>query len=123
MLQQVPSPANHVNSEKQGRFVVVLLATQENKVLFSFRAFKPCSGAHIPSVTRNAFNRSSEDWWHKTIRRVSKEQKKRVNSLIMLGAWVIWKHSNVCVFEGASPSVNLILRELNDDQLTTAVGV
>ena len=35
--------------------------------------------------------------------------------MIMLGAWVIWKHRNACVFEGASPSVNSILRELNDE--------
>ena len=35
--------------------------------------------------------------------------------VIMLGAWVIWKHRNVCVFDGASPSVNSILRELNDE--------
>ena len=27
--------------------------------------------------------------------------------MIMLGAWVIWKHRNACVFEGASPSVQL----------------
>jgi hypothetical protein len=33
----------------------------------------------------------------------------------MLGAWVIWKHRNACVFEGASPSVNSILHELNDE--------
>ena len=58
---------------------------------------------------------SFADWWHKTIRRVSKEHKKGVNSLIMLGAWVIWKHRNACVFEGASSSVNSILRELNDE--------
>ena len=38
-----------------------------------------------------------------------------MNSLIMLGACVIWKHRNVCVFDGASPSVNSILRELNDE--------
>ena len=38
-----------------------------------------------------------------------------MNALIILGAWIIWKHRNACVFEGASPSVNMILCELKDE--------
>ena len=38
-----------------------------------------------------------------------------MNTLIILGAWVIWKRRNVCVFEGASPSVNMILCKLKDE--------
>jgi hypothetical protein len=36
-------------------------------------------------------------------------------SFNIFGAWIIWKHSNACVFEGASPSVNMILGELKDE--------
>ena len=31
--------------------------------------------------------------------RVSKEHRKGVNTLIILGAWIIWKHRNACVFQ------------------------
>ena len=37
-----------------------------------------------------------------------------MTTLIILGAWIIWKHRNACVFEGASPSVNTIWSELKD---------
>jgi hypothetical protein len=49
------------------------------------------------------------------MRRVKKEHKKGVNTLIILGAWIIWKHRNACVFEGVSPSINKILCELKDE--------
>ncbi|GJN12152.1 hypothetical protein PR202_ga30407 [Eleusine coracana subsp. coracana] len=49
------------------------------------------------------------------MKKVPKQQKKGANSLIILGAWSIWKHRNACVFHGASPSVNRILSELKDE--------
>ncbi|GJN10169.1 hypothetical protein PR202_ga28239 [Eleusine coracana subsp. coracana] len=50
------------------------------------------------------------------MKKVKKEDRKGVNSLIILGAWIIWKHRNACVFEGAAPSVHTILREVKDEQ-------
>ena len=35
--------------------------------------------------------------------------RKGLNSLIILVAWEIWKHRNVCVFEGAFPNVQDVL--------------
>ena len=35
--------------------------------------------------------------------------RKGLNSLIILVAWEIWKHRNVCVFEGTSPNVQEVL--------------
>ena len=32
---------------------------------------------------------SFADWWRKTLRRVKKDHKKGVNTLIILGAWTI----------------------------------
>jgi hypothetical protein len=31
------------------------------------------------------------DWWRQAIREVRRECKKEVNSLISVGAWLIWK--------------------------------
>ena len=60
--------------------------------------------------------RSFAEWWHKVNKKVKKENKKGVNSLIILGAWMIWKHRNACVFEGVTPSINFITRDLKDEQ-------
>jgi hypothetical protein len=37
------------------------------------------------------------NWWAKAVRKVKKECKKEINSLIILTAWIIWKHHNACV--------------------------
>ena len=47
--------------------------------------------------------------WRKAAKRVPKEKKKGFNTLIILGAWLLWKYRNACVFEGASPSMNDLL--------------
>jgi len=59
--------------------------------------------------------RSFAEWWRKVLKKVKKEYKKGVNSLIILGAWMIWKHRNACVFEGMAPSVDSIMRDLKDE--------
>ena len=63
----------------------------------------------------NQSERNFADWWRKVPKKVKKEFKKGVNSLIILGAWLIWKHRNACVFEGVTPSVISIMRDLRDE--------
>jgi hypothetical protein len=46
-----------------------------------------------------------------SVRTVLKEHRKGLNSIIVLVAWVIWKHRNACVFEGRRPSVLAVLQE------------
>ena len=41
-----------------------------------------------------------------------KEVKQGLNSLITLGAWMLWKHRNDCVFNGANPNLQLVIRSL-----------
>ena len=64
----------------------------------------------VPQQNEHSF----ADWWAKCIRRV-KEYKKGVNSLTILTSWLIWKHRNSCVFDGATPSVNEVLRQFRDE--------
>jgi hypothetical protein len=54
-------------------------------------------------------------WWRKVSRKISKEKRKGLNSLIILGAWSIWKHRNDCIFMAESPSVSLILSNFRDE--------
>ncbi|GJM99763.1 hypothetical protein PR202_ga16893 [Eleusine coracana subsp. coracana] len=49
------------------------------------------------------------------MKKVKKEYKRGVNSLIILGAWVIWKHNNACVFDGAAPSAIMLMREFKHE--------
>ena len=77
-----------------------------------FNLFAPLNlSRSVPRQHESSFT----EWWCRTIKRVKKEDRKGVNSLIILGTWMIWKHRNACVFEGASPSVNSILSLLKDE--------
>jgi hypothetical protein len=66
----------------------------------------------LVSAAPKSNERNFANWWRKAMKKVQKEKKKGVNSLIILGAWVIWKHRNDCVFNGASPSVSSIMRDI-----------
>ena len=55
------------------------------------------------------------EWWRNVMKKVKKEYKKGVNSLIILGAWMLWKHMNAYVFEGMARSVASIMREIKDE--------
>jgi len=47
---------------------------------------------------------------------VSDLVKKGINSLIILGAWILWTHLNRCVFDGAAPNVTGALAVAEDDR-------
>jgi hypothetical protein len=53
--------------------------------------------------------------------------KKGLNSLIILGAWMVWKHRNRVVFDGATPDFTLLLRSAEEErhkwQLAGAKGL
>jgi hypothetical protein len=44
-----------------------------------------------------------DDW--RTINSVGKELQKGLNSFIVLGARIIWRHRNDCVFNGKPPNL------------------
>jgi hypothetical protein len=54
-------------------------------------------------------DQSFDNWWRKVDGAVSGDYNLGLNSLVILGAWSIWRHRNDCVFNGASPNVNLAL--------------
>ena len=53
------------------------------------------------------------DWWRLAHRRMAKQHKKGLNSLIMLGAWLIWKHRNSCVFDHGRPNVQDVVQTIS----------
>lgn len=54
-------------------------------------------------------------WWCKSIKGLPKDPKRGLNSLIFLVAWELWKHRNFCVFEGGSPSIQLVLQKVKEE--------
>ena len=40
---------------------------------------------------------------------VDGDRRKGLNTLITLGAWIIWRHRNDCVFNGATPRLDTVL--------------
>ncbi|XP_073361050.1 uncharacterized protein [Aegilops tauschii subsp. strangulata] len=49
-------------------------------------------------------------WW--TSLNIEKTKRKETWTVITLVAWTLWKHRNDIVFNGASPSVSTILRQI-----------
>jgi hypothetical protein len=59
--------------------------------------------AHTPDQSVNSF----ADWWRKACKRLPKTMKKGLNSLIILGSWLLWKLRNSIVFDGAHLALTL----------------
>jgi hypothetical protein len=43
------------------------------------------------------------EWWRKALVKIHKRKRKGFNSIVILGAWSLWKHRNRCIFDGARP--------------------
>jgi hypothetical protein len=43
-------------------------------------------------------------------------RKKGLNSMIVLGAWILWKHRNSCVFDGDAPSMVTALSQAHEER-------
>lgn len=61
-------------------------------------------------------SRSFLEWWEEASEAVNGLTKKGLDFLIILGAWLIWKHRNMCVFDNWSPSLALILRQVDKER-------
>jgi hypothetical protein len=51
-----------------------------------------------------------------------KRKKGSIYSIVILGAWILWKHRNFYVFQGARPYMN-IMSEYQDEHLWYMAGV
>lgn len=58
---------------------------------------------------------SFESWWRRSSSRVADPLKKCFNSLLISGAWIIWKHRNRCVFDGCSPNLDVALQAAREE--------
>ena len=62
----------------------------------------------VASLAPQPSDQSFDEWWRKVDNSASGDLRKGLNSLVILGAWSIWRHRNDCVFNGATPNVIMI---------------
>jgi hypothetical protein len=55
------------------------------------------------------------EWWERGSAGISGMVQNGLDSLIILGAWMIWKHRNRSFFDGESPNLSLLL-EFTDEE-------
>lgn len=67
------------------------------------------SAAPQPSDT------SFQQWWCRASSSVSGSTRRGLDSLIVLGAWSLWRHRNDCVFNMAEPRLATILTVAGDE--------
>jgi len=72
-----------------------------------------CLGLSVPPP--EADSEDFFEWWQKVSDMVGKEAKGRLNSLIILGAWTIWRVRTNIVFNGVSPSVSQAINHAQDE--------
>jgi hypothetical protein len=58
---------------------------------------------------------SFPEWWRKVCKKVHKSKRKRLNNVIILGAWCLWTHRNKAVFNGENPSLSTGRRVFLDE--------
>ena len=55
------------------------------------------------------------EWWARASSRFSGQVKKGVNSIIILGSWLVWKHRNYYVFDGGTPNLSRVMTAFRED--------
>jgi hypothetical protein len=72
-----------------------------------------------PTPTEASF----DIWWENVEVAATGDMRKGLNSLVIFGAWCIWKHRNDYVFNGSAPSVAAVLTMAREeDRLWSLAG-
>jgi hypothetical protein len=69
----------------------------------------------LPTLSPGNDESNFDEWWSKAAGMVHGDFKAGSNSLMVLGAWCIWRHRNDCVFNGVQPSISKALILVEDD--------
>jgi hypothetical protein len=56
------------------------------------------------------------DWWEMVSETTNGLVREGLDSLIILGSWMIWKHRNRVIFYGGSSSLPLIMEHLDEER-------
>ena len=70
---------------------------------------------NLPLLVPTRRTISFADWWKNSWKKMRKQHRKGFNSLIILGAWILWKHRYSCVFGRSAPNVQSALQAFKDE--------
>jgi hypothetical protein len=60
-------------------------------------------------------------WWRWLGNQILRVVGETINSLVILGAWTLWKHQNSCAFDRNKPNADLAFR-MADQEREREVG-
>jgi len=69
----------------------------------------------LPDVAPQPSSVRFFDWWQQAGSTFNKDVGQGFNSLVMLGAWILWKERNDIVFNGVSPRLHRALLLAQDE--------
>jgi hypothetical protein len=72
---------------------------------------------NLQEVSPQPGDASFFDWWARSNAIITGAARKGLSSVIILGAWVLWKHRNRCVFDAAPPSLTTALAQAGEEKL------
>ena len=101
--RNLPHPERCLFCDQEAEDIQHILTTCVFTRDFWFRVLS-VFGWQLCVPSRHEF--SFSDWWRKSAKKIQKDKRKSFNTLVVLGAWIIWKHRNACTFEGARPSLD-----------------
>ena len=82
---------------------------------FSRQVWQDCFSWCYPHALAPTSSVRFLDWWHGATSAAPTALRKGIASLILLVAWLIWKHRNSCVFDGTPPSTSQLLHEIKEE--------
>jgi hypothetical protein len=71
---------------------------------------------HIQQLAPQLGATSFMDWWRSAHERSTRLIQKGSNSLVVLGAWMLWKHRNRCVFDGVAPCMAVAMTQAEEER-------
>jgi len=110
--QSLPHPERCPLCNQDDEIVQHILTSCVFAWQFWFFVLQPPNLAHL---MLNRSISSFAEWWRRSWKKVSKQDRKDFNSLCILGAWTLWKHRNACVFDGAAPNLQQALHSYKDE--------
>ena len=63
----------------------------------------------MPNLSPDNASCSLDDWWSRAVEKIPRDLQSGFNSLVILGAWSLWRHRNDCVFNGVRPNISTIM--------------
>jgi hypothetical protein len=73
------------------------------------------SKVNLQSLYPQLHNREFMAWWKWVSMQISGIAQTEINSLIILGAWTLWKHRNRSIFDRIPPNMGAAISQFSQE--------